>query len=811
LLAGCDIVIYRGYIADDQERGPNLLLRDAASGETELLPVRDLGDLLLKSEFSPGLLVLATGRPEGDPPSLQAAQELSQVVPAVLALPRLMAGHRFNAFVAAFFAELIATGNVEQATIKGRRDIFSARHEDWAVPVLYSAAEMGNVFTPGERVEPAAQPTPAQTTQPDAGDAEPVALSSELQLQFEQPVEPLQLWQALAERFKPGQEHPYFTLQEREDHVYDVNLYLGEAPFLDYYNGWFKLFDVREPEYAGFDGFLQSDQDELGLQGRVRLLPSESETGPATQLAIELEFTVRGEPAQVGREELDPAVSRLVAQVLEPAFTLAETTGDEGADDLPGLEGTINWRRTLAAPRAAVEAALRDLPGLARELADRVKVEPRGDDAYALVIDLATAPFEGTYEGTVKLGQRESRNLVPIVVDLAGESGSLRGWVEPTLRSQRQRSSLRLEGEYHVDGTLADAGNAAIEAGFADLFELAATVIEERAAAATEAPVEQQTQIAQPDPPESAPAQGRPGATPAERPAPVGPPPPGTAPSVSSPVEVVVQLSPAAQALEERFRPPDPVLRLEVYQNSVRLRFDQQTFSGPNRLDPAALRELWPQLPDYGRRLFAGVIHADPSDGAAAGSATHDGYYQMMRNSGGQLRFELELDPNTIGLDEYRWEYLQPPGDPRPLAAREQAPFVRRVPVLPQARSAPTPGARSLKILAAIAAPTNLGPQQPDGVRIECFAGPTGADRSRDRTRHPGRTDRAAATRSGGVGRVSDSRSRPRFGADAQCAARGGGAGLHGLASGLSWAIRRGRLLPAAGTERRHGRFCECR
>ena len=155
------------------------------------------------------------------------------------------------------------------------------------------------------------------------------------------------------------------------------------------------------------------------------------------------------------------------------------------------------------------------------------------------------------------------------------------------------------------------------------------------------------------------------------------------------------------------YEPPETKdkITVKVYSETIELHYDK-SYSGPNQMDSLEILSAYNNADwkKYGELLFQSIIHTTPSTGAF-GYATEDGYRKAKPNRRTRLRFELSLDPNKIGLHEYKWEYLKDPRDNVPLAVYESSPFYRR-----QGNVKGNPvSAKPLKILVAICNPTTLG------------------------------------------------------------------------------------------------------
>jgi hypothetical protein len=152
-------------------------------------------------------------------------------------------------------------------------------------------------------------------------------------------------------------------------------------------------------------------------------------------------------------------------------------------------------------------------------------------------------------------------------------------------------------------------------------------------------------------------------------------------------------------------RPVD-VLTLEVSATTISLTVQGTTYTGPNRIDPAALLEAAMDPVAYGEALFRGIIHTYRFPSSLPNQLTRDGFavaQHLVRS--GQLCLELRLDPGNMELHRYRWEYLKSPEQDTPLVLQAGVPFYRYQPGRSDDLLVTAP---RLKVLAAICNPSTL-------------------------------------------------------------------------------------------------------
>jgi MoxR-like ATPase len=181
-------------------------------------------------------------------------------------------------------------------------------------------------------------------------------------------------------------------------------------------------------------------------------------------------------------------------------------------------------------------------------------------------------------------------------------------------------------------------------------------------------------------------------------------PPKDRAMPIPTRTDLRVSVGPAA-----KYEPPDNRLTVEVYSDTVKVTFEGSEYTGPNRIDPAALLKAYANPQDYGELLFGSVFHSGGTAVRSGSGSTLSGYEAAARAPLG-VRFRLQLSPTDLTLHRRRWEYLKSSAEERPLALKPQSPFYRYL----APRGLPAEEkfkvvAHPLKILAAICNPVDLG------------------------------------------------------------------------------------------------------
>ncbi len=153
-------------------------------------------------------------------------------------------------------------------------------------------------------------------------------------------------------------------------------------------------------------------------------------------------------------------------------------------------------------------------------------------------------------------------------------------------------------------------------------------------------------------------------------------------------------------------RPPQAsTIRLAVFGNTAEIQFDGSTYSSRCGLNLDEMLRLEATPREYGERLFEAVVNDERSAAGAPGTSTADGF-TIARASGRDLKIELVLDPNDLGLQAYRWEYIRDPQDSEPLTVKVDMPFVRRRNG-PAGKSADAK--ERIRVLVAVCNPSDLG------------------------------------------------------------------------------------------------------
>ena len=169
-------------------------------------------------------------------------------------------------------------------------------------------------------------------------------------------------------------------------------------------------------------------------------------------------------------------------------------------------------------------------------------------------------------------------------------------------------------------------------------------------------------------------------------------------------------------------RARDNCLTLDVNRDRVRLRFEDQDYTSPGRIQFSKLLQARAGSPeDYGQLLFRCVMRKSRDKGSQR-QGTDFGYRKAMESTGRKLE-QLELiDPGDPRIRGLGWEYLTDE-DGYPLTVDESRPFFRSV-----GSQDVEPVDPPIRILVAIGNPTTLG--QPGNSILQSLA-PIDAPRER--------------------------------------------------------------------------------
>jgi carbon monoxide dehydrogenase subunit G len=109
--------------------------------------------------------------------------------------------------------------------------------------------------------------------------------------------------------------------------------------------------------------------------------------------------------------------------------------------------------------------ALNDPQALAAALPGARRVEPIGDDEYAITVDVGVGSVKGTYEGTFALTDMEPPHACAVRASASGRPGSVAVVARMRMRDDEEEDAvLTYEADATVTGPLAGVGQRLIAA-----------------------------------------------------------------------------------------------------------------------------------------------------------------------------------------------------------------------------------------------------------------------------------------------------------------------------------------------------------
>ena len=117
----------------------------------------------------------------------------------------------------------------------------------------------------------------------------------------------------------------------------------------------------------------------------------------------------------------------------------------------------------LPHPRERVWALLQDPSVLARLLPGVEKLEPLGQDRYALAVKLGVGAVRGSYEGKVELADQRPPESYRLVGEAKGGPGWAKGSATMTLLAEGGGTRLVARGDAQIGGAIAGVGQRMME------------------------------------------------------------------------------------------------------------------------------------------------------------------------------------------------------------------------------------------------------------------------------------------------------------------------------------------------------------
>jgi uncharacterized protein len=118
----------------------------------------------------------------------------------------------------------------------------------------------------------------------------------------------------------------------------------------------------------------------------------------------------------------------------------------------------VSGEYAFRASRRQVWEALQDPEILASTLPGARKLEPTGEDEYAITVDVGVGSVKGTYEGTFALTEKVEPEACLVRASASGRPGSVTTEARMRLAEDGDGSHLTYEADATVTGPLAGVG-----------------------------------------------------------------------------------------------------------------------------------------------------------------------------------------------------------------------------------------------------------------------------------------------------------------------------------------------------------------
>jgi uncharacterized protein len=115
------------------------------------------------------------------------------------------------------------------------------------------------------------------------------------------------------------------------------------------------------------------------------------------------------------------------------------------------------------APAEAVWALLMDTDRVAACLPGCKGLRPLGDDRYEAELAVAVAAISGNFKGTIALQDRDAPRSYRLLVEGTGRPGFVKGNALVTLVADGARTTVQIEADADVGGTIARVGQRLLE------------------------------------------------------------------------------------------------------------------------------------------------------------------------------------------------------------------------------------------------------------------------------------------------------------------------------------------------------------
>jgi uncharacterized protein len=86
------------------------------------------------------------------------------------------------------------------------------------------------------------------------------------------------------------------------------------------------------------------------------------------------------------------------------------------------------------------------------------KLEPDGEDSYVATMKVGIASIRGTYNGKVRITEKDEPNGYTMNVEGSGGPGFVRGMAKVLLKPEGQSTTVAVDADGQVGGTVAGVG-----------------------------------------------------------------------------------------------------------------------------------------------------------------------------------------------------------------------------------------------------------------------------------------------------------------------------------------------------------------
>jgi carbon monoxide dehydrogenase subunit G len=124
----------------------------------------------------------------------------------------------------------------------------------------------------------------------------------------------------------------------------------------------------------------------------------------------------------------------------------------------------IAGSHTLALPPERAYQMMQDPEVLARTMPGCESLEKTGEDEYRMKMKMALAAVSGSFEGKVKIADRQPPSSFKLIVEGNGKIGFMKGEGLLKFAPSGEGTEVNYEGDVQVGGTIAAVGQRLIDA-----------------------------------------------------------------------------------------------------------------------------------------------------------------------------------------------------------------------------------------------------------------------------------------------------------------------------------------------------------